>query len=254
MSANFGIPQKLTADNGPQFASSEFKNFCESEQIKITFTTPYFPAMNGEVERFNRNIKKRLQISHVEDTDWKRDLADYILSYNNTVHGTTGETPAKLMFGRKLRDKMPSLEFGVPNVLHEEVRDRDAMRKDKQKEYADMKRRAQPSEVDVGDIVMTKNVCKDSALTPNFGPEEFLVVEKVGPEVKLKSTRTSKEYRRHTSHTKPVKQFQAEEKGELQEEKETEKITEEPVVTTEESKPKRAKREVKKPESFKEYV
>lgn len=52
--------------------------------------------------------------------------ADYLLAYNNMIHSTTGVSPAMLMFGRELRDKLPELggtiESSSPFWRHEKQR------------------------------------------------------------------------------------------------------------------------------------
>lgn len=61
--SRLGIPISVTADNGRQFVSEEFKSFCSELGIKLYNTIPYWPQQNGEVERQNRDILKRLKIS-----------------------------------------------------------------------------------------------------------------------------------------------------------------------------------------------
>lgn len=50
MFASFGISRSITADNGPQFRASEFKQFCVSFGIHLNLSTPYWPEQNGAVE------------------------------------------------------------------------------------------------------------------------------------------------------------------------------------------------------------
>jgi len=46
-----GFPTSITSANGRQFTSEEMKLFCKENNIKIFHTIPYWPQMNGEVER-----------------------------------------------------------------------------------------------------------------------------------------------------------------------------------------------------------
>ncbi|XP_062557197.1 uncharacterized protein K02A2.6-like [Armigeres subalbatus] len=100
----FGVPSLLKADNGPQFASEEFKTFCREYGIQLVNTIPYWPQMNGQVERQNRSILKRLRIAQELGKDWRKELSEFILVYHSTNHATTGESPSKLMFGRRTSD------------------------------------------------------------------------------------------------------------------------------------------------------
>jgi len=46
----------LRSDNGGEYVSQEFKDFCAVEGIKRELTTPHNPQQNGVVERKNRTI------------------------------------------------------------------------------------------------------------------------------------------------------------------------------------------------------
>lgn len=74
-----GNPVSITADNGSQFTSTEFKEFCSVQNIRVYNTIPYWPQQNGEVERQNRDILKRLKISQVEKKNWKEALREYMI-------------------------------------------------------------------------------------------------------------------------------------------------------------------------------
>lgn len=69
-----GIPRSMRVDNGPQFASQEFKNYCSHNNIKLIQTPPYWPQANGEVENMNRAILKRLQIAQANKLNFKTEL------------------------------------------------------------------------------------------------------------------------------------------------------------------------------------
>lgn len=107
----FGIPTTMRADNGPQLSAEckELKQFCEEYDIELVNTIPYWPQANGEVERQNRTILKRLRISQELGKDWRLELRKFLLAYHSTVHPTTGKSPAELMFGRRIRNKLPSI-------------------------------------------------------------------------------------------------------------------------------------------------
>ncbi len=62
----FGYVHELVADNGKQFISDEFKQYLSLHGIKLRNVTPYSPWVNGEVERFNRSLKKANQCAHAE--------------------------------------------------------------------------------------------------------------------------------------------------------------------------------------------
>jgi len=49
----------LRTDNGGEYTSDEFDNFCQHEGIKRQFTTAYTPQQNGVVEQMNRTLLER---------------------------------------------------------------------------------------------------------------------------------------------------------------------------------------------------
>ena len=47
----YGLPEHLVSDNGPQFTSTEFREFLQSNGVKHIQTAPYHSASNGAVYR-----------------------------------------------------------------------------------------------------------------------------------------------------------------------------------------------------------
>ena len=92
--------------------------------------TAKWPQADGEVERQNRSLLKRIQIPQAERKDWKKELNVYLASYRSLAHPTTGVSPAKLLFGRKIRTRLPELRDVHAEL---EVRDRDNKQKTKVK-------------------------------------------------------------------------------------------------------------------------
>ena len=54
----FGICNKLTTDNGPQFTSCLFTDFLRSQGVSHVRSSVYNPMSNGSIKRMNRNFKK----------------------------------------------------------------------------------------------------------------------------------------------------------------------------------------------------
>ncbi|KAJ8385135.1 hypothetical protein AAFF_G00192760 [Aldrovandia affinis] len=121
-----GLPVTLRSDQGPQFKSEEFSNYCESNGIKHVKTTPRWAQASGEVERQNASLFKRIRIAESEGLDWKRELRKYVTVYRSIDHATTGKSPAELLFNRKMRGKLPDISTAQADL---EVRDRDAAKR-----------------------------------------------------------------------------------------------------------------------------
>jgi hypothetical protein len=60
----FGVPHSIITDNGTNFTSKQFKNYCESMGIKLKFASIAHLKTNGQVKKANglicNCIKKRL--------------------------------------------------------------------------------------------------------------------------------------------------------------------------------------------------
>lgn len=190
MFSSFGIPRSITSDNGPQFKAIEFRNFCLSYGIHLNLSTPYWPEQNGAVERQMRNIGKRIKISSIQGTDWKTDLCEYLTLYHSTPQEMTGLSPGQMMFGREIRNRIPSIHH-PPSLNLESSRDRDMIQKEQRKVQSDKSRQAKEHKLERGDVVLLKN-SKVGSYQPNFGPEEFEVTDIKGGEITIRSKETGK--------------------------------------------------------------
>lgn len=56
MFSQFGIPEQLVRDNGPQFVSAEMEAFLRMNGIQHIRAAPYHPTTNGLAERFVQTL------------------------------------------------------------------------------------------------------------------------------------------------------------------------------------------------------
>lgn len=112
--SRFGVPDQIVSDNGPQFTSSEFEDFCKKNGIVHIRVSPYHPRSNGEAERFVQTFKKGMR---AKDVSVDLRLSRFLFEYRATPHATTGVSPAELLQGRKLRTILdlvrPSVQSNV---------------------------------------------------------------------------------------------------------------------------------------------
>ena len=47
----FGVPKEIITDNGSQFISFDFQDFCKDWWIQLSFSTPRYPQANGQRSR-----------------------------------------------------------------------------------------------------------------------------------------------------------------------------------------------------------
>ena len=100
-------------------------------------------------------------------------MDDFLMMYRSTPHSITGVSPAELLFGRKIRTKLPQLqEF----TCDDDVRDRDSERKEKGKMYAEGKRNVCENDIQKDDKVLLLQE-KDNKLSTLFKQLPFTVVQ-----------------------------------------------------------------------------
>ena len=58
----FGVPESLVSDDGLQFDSRAFHEFCGSLIITNRYSTPAYPQSNDQVEATNKAIANRLKM------------------------------------------------------------------------------------------------------------------------------------------------------------------------------------------------
>ena len=212
-----GLPEALRSDNGPPFASKEFESFLKYLGISHKKGVPYWPQSNGEVERGNETILKIVRIARLEGKDWRKALENFLFQYRVTPHTVTGVSPAELLMGRKLRDKLPRVEFSKDRATEaywqQLLRERDSRAKLRQKEYADRTRGAKHSDIEEGDKVLLKQT-RENKLSPNYEPEPYIVTRKDGNAVILQDTNGNNKMR-NIAHMKKFVDPGTVDKGEI---------------------------------------
>jgi len=116
----FGIPHRITSDNGKAFRSNKMYRFIEKYKIKWNYSTGYYPQANGAIEAFNKTLGKMLKKTvHRYRRDWHDRLLEALWAYRVTVRTPTQATPYSLVYGCEavlpLEVQLPSLRV----ALHE---------------------------------------------------------------------------------------------------------------------------------------
>lgn len=101
-----GIPKKIVYDQGAEYNSNLFKDFCKQYNIERHVTSFQQSSSNAPVERLHSTLtevyriileekeKKKVQIDHEEI------LTETFITYNNAIHSATKLTPYELFLGR----------------------------------------------------------------------------------------------------------------------------------------------------------
>ena len=98
MSTTTSAKTIVVSDNGPQFTSDEFRQFCQSNGVKHIRTSPYHPSSNGAAERLVGTVKQAIKKGHQRGVPLEQTLASFLLRYRTIPHATTGVAPIALCF------------------------------------------------------------------------------------------------------------------------------------------------------------
>ena len=107
------VPLKIVSDNGLQFDSEEFADWCQEHGIHKSFSSVAYPQTNGQVEAVNKIlktlIKKKLEKSKGA---WVDELPTALWAYRTSFRTSTGHTPFSLAYGS---EAMLPVETIVPS-------------------------------------------------------------------------------------------------------------------------------------------
>lgn len=107
--ARHGLPMHVVTDNGPQFASAEFKEFLTAHGIAHSFSPPYHPATNGAAENFVGTFKDKTEKIMKGGESLENAINIFLFDYRSCPHCTTGKSPAWLLYKRELRTRLDLL-------------------------------------------------------------------------------------------------------------------------------------------------
>jgi transposase InsO family protein len=100
----FGIPNNIITDNGTQFTTREFKDFCADSGIKINYASVSHPQSNGQVECSNGIILQGLKPRIFDRLKsyagkWVKELPSVVSALHTTLSRATSHTLFSLVYG-----------------------------------------------------------------------------------------------------------------------------------------------------------
>ncbi|XP_024016294.1 uncharacterized protein LOC112089770 [Eutrema salsugineum] len=139
-----GIPYEIDTDNGSQFTSAVFQDFCAEWKIRLNFSTPRYPQGNGQAEATNKTIiyglKKRLA---EKKRTWSDELDGVLWSHRTTPRRLTGQSPFSLAYGV---EALCPAEISIPTIrrtmLTQDPKTNDQMMYDKLDELEEQRDQA----------------------------------------------------------------------------------------------------------------
>lgn len=91
-----GLPKQLRVDNGPEFLSEQFTDWCKAHDIELRYIQPGKPQQNGFVERFNGSFRREFLDAYLfASLEQVRDMAwVWMCDYNEErTHESLGNIP-----------------------------------------------------------------------------------------------------------------------------------------------------------------
>ncbi|QRW20392.1 Retrotransposable element Tf2 protein [Rhizoctonia solani] len=112
-----GMPEKTVLDRGRVFNNKFLKALYKRLGIDPHFSLAYHPQSDGQTERVNPSIEHFLRAySGVNQRDWTKWLPMAEFAYNNAVHGSTGKTPFKALYGWEPTLTLSNVPTDVPEA------------------------------------------------------------------------------------------------------------------------------------------
>ncbi len=127
-------PLQIRTDNGPEFTSHHYMNWCEENSIEPIFIQPGKPSQNGLIERFNRTYREdvldayifnSIQQLQIISDKWKTEY-----NYGHPHQSLQGKSPMEFKYSRRkaieayetLKARMngseePALTVSPPSML-----------------------------------------------------------------------------------------------------------------------------------------
>ncbi|MCO5564715.1 hypothetical protein L7F22_018382 [Adiantum nelumboides] len=116
----FGTPLEIVSDNGPGFRKGLLTEVCDELHILHWHSIPYYPQLNGLVEKANGIILGIIRKMVKNKTKLWDDFLDGALwAYQTTYKEAMDFTPFHLVYGQ---EALQPIELKIPTIrLHEKV-------------------------------------------------------------------------------------------------------------------------------------
>ena len=116
----FGTPVRALMDNGSEFSSNEFREFCKKAGIHQVTCLPYHPRGNSVLERAHRTLKSVIaMLSKEHPNNWPKYLPEAIKILNESVHTSLGTSPFFVQYGYHPLRSIGTLE--LPDQSEDDV-------------------------------------------------------------------------------------------------------------------------------------
>jgi transposase InsO family protein len=207
-----GLPVQFVFDNGSQFDNSVVHELCKVLGVNEHATTAYHPQSHGIVERINREINRHLRcltFDFANERLWDKMLPIVMYLINHSFHSAIGTSPYAMLHGEdksisqsilgkllhgvnpesmyaripnsllllddeKPGDYVAKLQAAIQTIHRQAAKVQDTVVRKRLDRY----NATEPTEFDVGELVLLVPAVKRSKLAPIYdGP--FKIIEKL---------------------------------------------------------------------------
>lgn len=105
-----GIPKTLYTDGATMFTSAEFKEFAKAWNITHKTSSPHYHQSNGIAEEAVKEAKKMIRPNLSPKGINNQGLTAALLGYHNTPKRNQTLTPSQKVFGKYIKDTLPSTQ------------------------------------------------------------------------------------------------------------------------------------------------
>ena len=148
-----GIPISIISDRDPRFTSRFWGKLQTTLGTRLKFSIEFHPQMDRQSERVIQIMEDMLRSCVIDyEGSWDRHIPLVEFVYNNSFQSSIGMAPYEALYGRKCRTPLCWTELSEkkvigPDLIQETeekvkmIKERLKIANDRQKSYADMKRK-----------------------------------------------------------------------------------------------------------------
>ena len=107
---SYGVPEEISTDGGPPFKPSDYTNPLKDWNIRPRLSSAYYAQSNGRAEAAVKTAK-RILLGNINAVTGRLDTYEAtkaLMTHRNTPAQGTEISPAIALFGRPIRDHLPT--------------------------------------------------------------------------------------------------------------------------------------------------